>query len=77
MPVDYNVELRKSYLLAAQAAQEEEEAAIQVYRDFFEGEHDVELTDRQEEYLREDLETFGNICKRTVGVIKDRLELQV
>ena len=80
MPIDYNAELRLSYLRAAAAAQSDEESKIAVYRDFFEGEQGVELTDRQDDYLTElgdnfDVESFGNICRRVVDVPKDRLEL--
>lgn len=75
MPVDLNLELRLAYLRAAQSAQEEEEEKIQTYRDFFEGEQGVKLTGRQKEYLSQEVESFGNVCKRVVGIVKDRLEL--
>lgn len=76
MSVNLTIELRTAFLRAAQAAQEEEEAAIQTYRDYYEGEQGVLLTDRQKEYLTENLTSFGNVCKRTVGIPKDRLELK-
>jgi hypothetical protein len=76
MPVNLSIELRLAYLRAAMAAQEEEEAAIQTYRAFFDGEQGVLLTDRQKEYLTETVESFGNVCKRTVAIPKDRLELK-
>ena len=75
MPVDLGIELRLSYLRAAQAAQEEEESKIQDYRDFWAGDQSIQLTDRQKEYLTDDVESFGNICKRVVNVPKDRLEI--
>lgn len=76
MPVDLSTELRISYLRAAQAAQEEEESNIQTYRDFWDGDHDIELTSRQEEYLREDVDSFANLCKRVVNIPKERLEIK-
>lgn len=75
MPVDFNIELRLSYLRAAQAAIEEVEEKIQTYRAFYEGEQGLLLTDRQKDYLGSDAESLGNICKRTVNIVKDRLEL--
>ncbi|GIK36557.1 MAG: hypothetical protein BroJett011_03900 [Chloroflexota bacterium] len=74
MPVDFNLELRLAYLRAAQSAQQEEEDKIITYRAFFEGDQGVELTDRQKEYLS-DPKSFGNVCKRVVGIVKDRLSL--
>lgn len=81
MPVNYNDELRISYLRAAITAQSEEEDKIAAYRDFYEGEQGVELSDRQKEYLTGrgdslDTESFGNICKRVVSVPSDRLMLK-
>lgn len=73
MPVDYSIELRLAYLRAAQAAQEETEADIRRYRDFYAGAQEIELTDRQKEYLDSNTESLANICKRVVGVVKDRL----
>ena len=61
---------------AAAAAQEEMEDNILTYRDFWDGEQGVELTDRQEEYLSETVDSFGNLCRRVVNIPKDRLELQ-
>lgn len=76
MPVNLNTELRLAFLRAAQAAQEEVEGKIITYRAYFEGEQGVLLTDRQKEYLTEELTSFGNICKRTVAIPKDRLEIK-
>ncbi len=76
MPVDFSLELRLAFLRAAQAAQEEVEDNIALYRQYWDGEQNVELTDRQEEYLREEINSFGNICKRVVNIPKDRLELE-
>jgi len=81
LPINYDDELRISYLRAAVAAQSEEEDAIAAYRDFYEGEQGVELSDRQKEYLTGrgdglDTESFGNICKRVVAVPGDRLMLK-
>lgn len=76
MPINLSIELRLAFLRAAQAAQKDEDDAIQTYRAFFDGEQDVKLTDRQKEYLTKTVESFGNICKRTVAIPKDRLELK-
>ena len=76
MPVDLSIELRLAYLRAAQAATQDEDDALQVYRAFFEGEQGVLLTDRQKEYLVQAVDSLGNICKRTVSIPKDRLELK-
>lgn len=81
MPVNYDDELRLAYLRAAIKAQTDEEDAIAAYRDFYDGEQGVELSDRQKEYLTGrgdslDTESFGNICKRVVNVPNDRLMLQ-
>lgn len=75
MPVDYNELLRLSYLQAAFAAIEDEEDKIALYRDFYAGEQNIYLTDRQKEYLREDFDSFANICKRTVNIVSDRLAI--
>ncbi len=75
MPVDFGLELRLSYLRAAQNAIENEEAKIILYRDFYDGDHSIKLTDRQKEYLRETFDSFGNICKRVVAIPGDRLSI--
>lgn len=75
MPLDLNTTLRLAYLQAAQAAQQEVEDKIIKYRDFYEGEQGVELTDRQELYITTEPESLANFCKRTVAIPKDRLEL--
>lgn len=75
MPVDLSIELRLAYLRAAHASQQDEERDIATFRDFFEGDQGVKLSDRQKEYLSRDVDSFGNICKRTVNIIKDRLEI--
>jgi hypothetical protein len=75
MAVDFGLELRLSYLRAAQNAIEDEEALLQIYRDFYDGDQAIKLTDRQEEYLRETFDSFGNICKRVVAVPGDRLSI--
>lgn len=77
MPVDLGVELRLSFLRAAQAAQEEMDSDIQDYRDFWNGDQAIQptLTDRQKTYLTDGVQTFGNICKRVVSIPKDRLEI--
>jgi hypothetical protein len=41
MPVDFGLELRLSYLRAAQNAIEDEEAKLQLYRDFFDGDQTI------------------------------------
>ncbi len=51
MPVDFNQELRLAFLRAVNNAQSEEEARIQTYRDFWEGEQGIILTDRQKDYI--------------------------
>lgn len=53
----------------------DDEAAIALYRDMYAGEHNVKLTTRQEEYLSADTTSFGNICKRVVGIMADRLRV--
>ncbi len=68
MPVNYNDQLRLAYLRAATAAMEYSESKIQSYRDFFEGEQGVTLTDRQELYLTQSPESFANICARTIAI---------
>ena len=75
MPVDISTVLQLAYLKAAQAAQKETEDKIIVYRNFFEGEQGIELSDRQKEYLTKSPESFANICKRTVNIPKDRLQI--
>lgn len=75
MPVNFDDELRLSYLKAAMSAQQEIEDKIQVCRAFYEGEHGAYTTSRQDEYLFEDVDSFGNICKRVVNVPKDRLQV--
>jgi len=75
MPVNFNDELRLSYLRAAHAAQQTEEADIQTYRDFWDGEQGVLLTDRQKEYTTTTPESWGNICPRVVNIPKDRLRI--
>ncbi len=75
MPVDYNTELRLAYLRAAQAAIEEVEEKMQTYRSFYNSKQGLILTDRQKDYLGADAESLGNICKRTVNIVKDRLQL--
>lgn len=75
MPVDYNEQLRLSYLQAAAGAVEEQEALVALWRDFYNGDQNILLTDRQKEYLRESFDSFANICKRVVGVVSDRLAI--
>ena len=75
MPVDYNDTIRLSYLLAVANAQAEEEAEVVKYRDFYNSEQGLMLTDRQEEYITTEPESLGNICKRVVSVPKDRLAI--
>lgn len=75
MPVNLADELRLAYLRAAQAAIEEEEEKIITYRDFYNGEQGVLLTDRQEDYLKTDPESLANLCRRVVSIPKERLEL--
>jgi hypothetical protein len=81
LPVNYDDELRLAYLRAAVTAQAEEEDKVAAYRDFYEGEQGVKLSERQEEYLTGrgdglDTESFGNVCKRVVNVPNDRLMLR-
>ncbi len=57
------------------SAIEEEENALKTYRDYYDGDQGVELTDRQEEYLAEAVTSFGNICKRAVHIPADRLRI--
>ena len=76
MPVNYNDELRLSYLRAAHASMLTEEQKIVTYREFYNGEQGVLLSDRQDDYLTHDVESFGNICKRVVNIPKDRLEVK-
>ena len=75
MPVNYSDELRLSYLKAAQGAVDEQEANVALWREFYAGEQNIELTDRQIEYLREDLDSYANICKRVIGILSDRLAI--
>ena len=80
MPINYTDQLRLAYLRAAIAGQSETESKIAAYRDFYDGEQGVELSDRQKEYLTGrgdsiDVESFANICKRVVNLPKDRLSL--
>jgi len=75
MPVDFNIELRLSYLKAAMAAQEEVEDQIQIARQFFDGQHYAETTTRQEQYLSQTVDSFGNLCQRVVNIPKDRLQV--
>lgn len=76
MPVDISTELQLAYLRAAQASQREDEDKIIIYRNFFDGEQGVVLSDRQKEYLTKSPESFANICKRTVNIPKDKLEIK-
>lgn len=60
--------------------QTDEEQHIALYRDFYDGQHDVLHTDRQNEYLGAidaDLpDSFGNVCKRAIATIADRLKIE-
>lgn len=57
-----------------------DEEHIVMYRDFYDGQHDVAQTARQDDYLGEigdDLpDSFGNVCKRAIAVIGDRLKIE-
>jgi len=61
MPVDFSQELRLAFLRAVSNAQNEEEGRVQIYRDFWEGEQGIVLTDRQEDYIL----TLGSAEKTT------------
>jgi hypothetical protein len=60
--------------------QTHEETNIALYRDFYDGQHGVLHTDRQNEYLGAvdaDLpDSFGNVCKRAIATIADRLKIE-
>lgn len=73
MPVNYDNEIRLSYLRAALNLIESEEAKIATYREFYAGEQAIELTDRQEEYITTNPESYANICERVVAVPSNRL----
>lgn len=75
MPIDYQVELRLAYLRAAAGAVLEEESKLRTYRAFYEGEQGVTLTERQKEYLKQNDNSFANVCRRVVSIPKDRLAL--
>lgn len=68
-----------AYLRAAMAAQNEVEEKIALYRDYYDGEQGAVLSDRQKEYLNidtHDTESFGNVCKRVVQIMSDRLRVE-
>lgn len=76
---NFDVELQLAYLRAAGAAQSDEEAQIVVYREYYNGEQNIELTARQKEYLSNDaisFDSFGNLCPRVVAIATDRLSLR-
>ncbi len=75
MPVDYSLELRLAYLRAAAASVLEDEGKLRTCRAFYEGEQGVVLTERQKEYLKQEQDTFANLCKRVVSIPKERLAL--
>jgi hypothetical protein len=76
MPVNYNTELRISYLRAAQASVQEDDERLQAYRDFYNGEQGGLLTTRQTEYLNSGyFESFANFCRRCVHIVADRLRI--
>ena len=77
MPVDVQLELEVAY--AGWLAQEERrrQEAIVLARQYYAGEHDVPLTDRQKEFLGfQDggNERFAlNYCRTVVGAVAERL----
>ena len=77
MPVDYSVETRVAYLRWAASLQTDAEADIQKYRDFFDGDQNIYLTDRQKQYIKSSPDSFANLCKRICNIVGDRLETGV
>lgn len=76
---DFNVELQLAYLRAASESQSTEETQIAVYRDYYDGEQTIELTDRQKEYLANDsvdFDSFGNIIPRVIAIAVDKLAIE-
>lgn len=62
----------------ATALPTETESLIDLYKLYYDGFQDVELTARQKEYILEQRgmpDSFGNICKLVVSVLSDRLKI--
>lgn len=75
MPVNYDEEIRLAYLRAALNMIRAEEKNIATYREFYAGEQGIKLTDRQEEYITTNPESYANICERVVAVPSNRLNI--
>lgn len=64
----------------ATASQTTTEQHIKKYRDFFDGMQNVLHSDRQDDYLGEIddklPDSFGNVCKRAIAIIADRLKIE-
>lgn len=75
-----NIQLQRAYMQWAVQAQKDDEAALQLRRDFFMGEAGVPLTEKQREILgplADDVDrSLCNIAKRAVQIPLERLEIE-
>lgn len=77
MPIDVATDVKISFLRWLVTEDEDRQKNIRQYREYYDGDHDVMLTDRQRRYLelKHDQEFNGNYCPIPVDALAEKLTI--